>query len=80
MGQGDVKISSSLESKPAFSLIFFFPQFPFLPAAKPSGPRTVRVVVLVVVWGEQFDSYIFAASYIHFGMGSETQLKQFPSA
>ncbi len=26
----------------------------FLPAAKPSGPRTVGVVVVVVVGGEQF--------------------------
>ncbi len=33
---------------------FFFPSSPFLPAAKPSGPRTVRVVLLVV-GGKQFD-------------------------
>ena len=33
---------------------------PFLPAAKPSGPRTVRVVVVVVVvvGGEQFDDQL----------------------
>ncbi len=33
--------------------------FWFLPTAKPSGPRTVRVVVVVVVGrGEQFDDQL----------------------
>ncbi len=36
----------------------------FLPAAKPSGPRNVRVVVvLVVVGGEQFDSCLSNVQY-----------------
>ncbi len=35
------------------STLSFFHFCSFLPVAKPSGPRTVRVVVLVV-WGEQF--------------------------
>ncbi len=34
------------------SLLFFSPGFfPFLPAAKPSGPRMVRVVLFVVGGG-----------------------------
>ncbi len=41
----------------------------FLPAAKPSGPRTVQVVLLVVGGGEQFDvnlwlSYVISFSHL----------------
>ncbi len=39
----------------------FFIQKVFLPAAKPSGPRTVRVVVLV--GGDQFAKVHFSVSY-----------------
>ncbi len=49
---------------------FHFPDYPrrstiqnlssllFLPAAKPSGPRTVRVVVVVGEGGEQFNDLL----------------------
>ncbi len=39
--------------------------FSFFPAARPSCPRTVRVVVLVVV-GEQFDSSLSTVRYFGF--------------
>ena len=39
----------------------------FLPAAKPSGPRTVRVVV---VGGDQFAKVLYFTLIIFFGVGS----------
>ncbi len=39
------------ESKQDFKNTRIFTFFPFLPAAKPTGHRTVRVVVVVVVVG-----------------------------
>ncbi len=49
-GGGRARKVSSVQT--GISLVFFLA---FLPAARPPGPRTVRVVVLVVMWeGEQF--------------------------
>ncbi len=64
---------------------FFHPFCSFLPAAKPSGPRTEGVVVLVVGGSSLSEHGIFVyllynmlASKIHFRMVNP-HLNQFPS-
>ncbi len=42
------------------------PKVFFLPAAKPSVPRTVGVVVVVVVWGNSLSEYNLAAYCIRY--------------